>query len=115
MAKEKVTIRIFCKGRTWEYNYDYDLSRDLTYEALETWYTDECDTLFGLSGQYAPVDVHVYIDGQETHHLRICYQEYLWHVFFAEGGEPWHGRFSHFTLSLCEMRYRHDQKQLKAA
>ena len=115
MEKEKVTIRIFCKGRTWEYNYDYDPSRDLTHEAMETWYTDECDTLFGLSGSYAPVDVHVYIDQQETQHLRICYQEYLWHVFFAKGGGPWHGRFSHFTLSLYEMRYRHDQEQLKAA
>lgn len=85
------------------YEFPYDLSRDREQEA---------DTLFALYG-YAPMDVIIQADGVEVARYRSCYQETLWHSFFREGGESWHGRFPRFTLSLIEFRWREDEREYR--
>lgn len=94
--------------REFVYEFPYDLSRDREHEAYRTFYEQEADTLFALYG-YAPMDVIIQKDFREVARYRSCYQETLWHSFFREGGQSWHGRFQHFTLSLIEFRWREDE------
>lgn len=97
------------------YEFPYDLERDREQEAYRAFYEQEAPVLFALYG-YAPMDVVIKTDDVEVGRYRSCYQETLWQVFFNEGGEPWHGRFPRFTLSLIEWRHREDErKQSKAA
>ena len=94
------------------YEFPYDLSRDREQEAYRTFYEQEADTLFALYG-YAPMDVIIQRDFREVARYRSCYQETLWHSFFKEGGESWHGRFQQFTLSLIEFRWREDERECR--
>lgn len=114
MAKKTIVKLLFPNiGREFSYEFPYDLSRNREQEAYKAFYKQEAPTLFALYG-YAPMDVSIQTDGMEVARYRSCYQETLWHSFFCEGGEPWHGRFPHFTISLIEFRYRED-KLKKAA
>ena len=110
----KVTFHFPTINKTYRYVYPYDLERDREVEAYRTFYETEAPTLFALYG-YAPMDVSIKADDDEVARYRSCYQETLWGIFFREGGEPWHGRFWHFTLSLIEHRWREDHRELKQA
>lgn len=105
-------------GREFVYEFPYDLDRNREHEAMRAFYEQEAPLYFALYG-YAPMDVHIETDDVETASYRACYQETLWHSFFSEGGESWHGRFTHFTFSLIELRHREDERNnvelLKAA
>ena len=105
-------------GREFVYEFPYDLDRNREHEAFRAFYEQEAPVLFALYG-YAPMDVKILVDGIETGAYRACYQETLWHSFFCEGGESWHGRFGHFSISLISFRYREDERSqqelLKAA
>ena len=101
-------------GLTCTYEFPYDLDRNREEEAMRAFYEQEAERWFALYG-YAPMDVHIQTDGIETGAYRACYQEVLWESFFKEGGEPWHGRFNNFSLSLIERRYREDNCGRKAA
>lgn len=111
MAK-KTTVALVLPniGREFTYEYDYDLEQNRTEQAMRQWYDEQADTLFALYG-YGPMDVTVRVDGEVVSSERLCYQETLWHSFFREGGEPWHGRFQHFTTTLYSFRYREDQRR----
>ncbi len=98
--------------REFTYEFPYDLSRDREQEAYQTFYVQEADRLFALYG-YAPMDVIIQADFREVARYRSCYQETLWHSFFREGGESWHGRFQQFTLSLIEFRWREDEREYR--
>ena len=98
--------------REFVYEFPYDLSRDREHEAYRKFYEQEADTLFALYG-YAPMDVIIQKDFREVACYRSCYQETLWHSFFREGGQSWHGRFQHFTLSLIEFRWREDEREYR--
>jgi hypothetical protein len=76
---------------------------------LRQFYEQEAPVLFALYG-YAPMDVTVETDGEETWQVAACYQETLWHSFFREGGEPWHGRIQPFITSLISFRWREDER-----
>ena len=99
---------------TCTYEYPYDTNRGREEESMRAFYEQEAPTLFALYG-YGPMDVHVQRNGVEVARYRACYQETLWQSFFNEGGEPWHGRFQHFVLSLIEYRYREDVRRLARA
>ena len=118
MDREITTIKLVFPniGREFVYEFPYVHGINREEEAMRTFYEQEADTYFALYG-YAPMDVHIELDFVEIGFYRACYQETLWHSFFREGGESWHGRFSHFSLSLIEFRYREDERnqQLKAA
>ena len=110
MAK-KTTVALVLPniGREFTYEYDYDLEQNRTEQAMRQWYDEQADTLFALYG-YGPMDVTVRVDGEVVSSQKLCYQETLWHSFFCEGGEPWHGRFQHFTTTLYSFRYREDER-----
>lgn len=103
-------------GKNFSYNYTYEHDRNREEEAFRTFYEQEAERLFALYG-YASMDVSIQRDDREIACYHACYQETLWHSFFREGGEPWFGRFSRFTLSLIELRWREDGrlKERKAA
>ena len=104
-------------GREFVYKFPYDLDRNREHEAFKAFYEQEAPLYFALYG-YAPMDVHIIVDGVETGFYRACYQETLWHVFFSEGGDPWFGRFNPFSISLIELRSHNDKRNnelLKAA
>lgn len=109
MKKSTTTVRLtfpnICKEFTYEFPYDIERNRE--EEAYHTFYEQEAPTLFALYG-YGPMDVVIMADDMEVGRYRSCYQETLWHSFFCEGGDTWHGRFSRFTLSLIEWRHHED-------
>lgn len=107
--KQKTTVKLYFPRieREFVYEYEYDPEGERLTQALATFYEQEAPELFALYG-YAPMDISVMDDGEEVWQVRACYEEYLWHVFFAEGGEPWHGRIQHFVSSLNGVRWRRD-------
>ena len=114
------TVRIVLptRGREYIYTYPYDLNGNPEERAMRDFYRQECPTLFALAGQYCPINVHTYADEREVGMSRMCYCEGLWQVFFDEPDErldPWHKRYGHFSISLCERRWREDQRELNAA
>lgn len=110
MAKKTAVTLVFPNiEREFHYEYDYDLEQNRTEQAMRQWYDEHADELFALYG-YGPMDVTVKVDDEVVSHERLCYQETLWHSFFREGGETWHGRFSHFTTTLYSFRYCEDQR-----
>lgn len=100
--------------REFVYEFPYDPERQREEEAYRTFYEQEADLYFALYG-YGPMDVIIQRDSREVARYRSCYQETLWHSFFREGGESWHGRFSNFVTSLIEFRWREDERNNKAA
>lgn len=116
----KTTVRLTFPNidKTFEYSFDHDDPNvDCVEKAMRLWYDQQADLYFALY-PYGPMDVSVMTDGREVASMRMCYQETLWHSFFREGGESWHGRFSHFSVSLILYRSREEQRelqQLKAA
>lgn len=114
MAK-KTTVRIVLptRGREYTYTYPYDLSQNREEQAMRTFYEQECPNLFALAGRYCPLDVHVSVDYEEVSMSRLCYCEGLWSIFFEqdERHDPWHKRYSHFSISLYEYRYREEQRE----
>ena len=113
MAK-KTIVRLYFPNieREFKYEYDYDVNQERVGQALSTFYEQEADELFALYG-YAPMDISVQADGEEVWQVKACYEEYMWHVFFAEGGEPWHGRIQQFVTSLISCRWRRDYNDEK--
>lgn len=119
MRHLKTTIKLVLPniGREFSYDYPYDLDKNREQEAFKAFYEQEAPTLFALYG-YAPMDVEVLLEGIDVASYHACYQETLWHSFFCEGGESWHGRFGQFELSLIECRSRNDEfekRETKAA
>ena len=111
MAK-KITVRLYFPNihKKFEYCYEHDMERDFVQDAMRQWYDQEADLYFALYG-YGPMDVSVRCDDEQPHWaIKACYQETLWHSFFSEGGESWHGKFSRFTDTLMEWRYREDNR-----
>ena len=94
--------------KVFYYNYRHRMNVNRVEQAMRTWYETEADTYFALYG-YGPMDVEVKVDGVDVASWKSCYQETLWHSFFKEGGESWHGRFSRFELSLMECRRRNEE------
>jgi len=101
-------------GREFVYMFPYDLDRNREEEAFRAFYEQEAPLYFALYG-YAPMDVHIAVDGVETGSYRACYQETLWHVFFRESDDPWFKRFGPFSISLIEFRHRKEQRELSKA
>ena len=115
----QTTVRLSFPNIDKEFEYSYNLddpNTDCVEKAMRQWYDEWAGLYFALY-PYGPMDVHVLTDGRETASMSLCYQETLWHSFFREGGESWHGRFSHFSVSLILYRSREEQRnqQLKAA
>lgn len=90
------------------------VDRDVTQLAMREFFEHYALLWFALYG-YAPMNVSVTIDGKDVASYAACYQETLWHEFFAEGGRPWFGRFQCFVFSLIEHRNRMDNNKRKAA
>lgn len=113
---ETETVELYFPNidKVFYYNYRHRINVNRVEQAMRTWYETEAAMLFALYG-YGPMDVEVKIDGLEVASYKGCYQETLWHSFFREGGEPWHGRFGHFELSLIEVRTAHDREELRKA
>ena len=90
------------RGREYTYTFPYDLNRNREEQAMRMFYEQECPTLFALSGYYCPLDVHVYADEQEVAVSRLCYCEGMWSIFFQqdERNDPWHKRYSHFSIFI---------------
>ena len=110
MAKKTIVTLMFPNiGREFRYEYDYNPGQNRVEQAMRQWYDEQAGELFALYG-YGPMDVRVCVDDREVSFERSCYQETLWHSFFREGGEPWFGRFSHFSISLFSFRYREDER-----
>ena len=109
MAKN-ITVRLYFPNihKKFEYCYEHVMGRDYVQEAMRQWYDQEAGLLFALYG-YGPMDVSVRCDNEQPHWaIKACYQETLFSSFFREGGVSWHGRFSRFTDTLMELRYRDD-------
>ena len=110
--KNKTTIKLvfpnICKEFVYEFPHIIGVNRE--EEAFRTFYEQEAGELFALYG-YAPMDVVIESDNVEVGRYKACYQETLWHSFFCEGGETWHGRFGHFSISLIEYRNREDERK----
>ena len=117
IANETVVLTFPNIDKKFSFFYPHRMDVNRVEQAMRTWYEQEADTYFALYG-YGPMDVSVLLDGNEVASYKACYQETLWHSFFCEGGESWHGRFSHFELSLIECRRRNEeceQRELKKA
>jgi len=117
IANETVVLTFPNIDKEFSFFYPHRMDVNRVEQAMRTWYEQEADTYFALYG-YGPMDVSVLLDGREVASYKACYQETLWHSFFCEGGESWHGRFSHFELSLIECRRRNEeceQRELKKA
>lgn len=114
---EKVRLYFPNIDKEFVYCYPHDMEQNRVEQTMRQWYDEQADLFFALYG-YGPMDVSVTLDGNEVASYKACYQETLWHSFFREGGESWHGRFSHFELSLIECRRRNEeceQRELKKA
>lgn len=96
--------------KVFYYNYRHRMNMNRVEQAMRTFYETEAPTLFALYG-YAPMDVEVLLNGIDVASYHACYQETLWHSFFREGGESWHGLFGQFELSLIEFRHRNDEME----
>lgn len=94
--------------REFTYEYEHDMEQDRIEPSLRQFYEQEAPVLFALYG-YTPMNVSVEVDGEETWQVAACYQETLWHSFFCEGGESWHGRIGPFVTSLISHRWRQDE------
>lgn len=117
MAKSETTeVRLYFPNinKDFVYRYPFEWEHDRLQEAMQQWYEQESEKLFALYG-YSPMNVSVRVDGELISDMNLCYQEYLYQCFFHEGGEPWHGRFGHFTTSLMEVRWSHEREELKTA
>lgn len=114
MKAKITTVRLYFPNieREFVYSFPYDLECDREQDAYRTFYEQEAPMLFALYG-YAPMNVTIKRDDEEVARYHSCYQETLWHSFFREGGESWHGRFPHFTLSLIEFRWREDERECR--
>ena len=111
---EKVRLYIRNIDKEFAYCYPHDMEQNRVEQAMRQWYDEQADLFFALYG-YGPMDVSVTLDGSEVASYKACYQETLWHSFFREGGESWHGKFSRFTDTLMEWRYREDNRGLSKA
>ena len=109
IVNETVVLTFPNIDKKFYFYYRHRMNVDRVEQAMRTFYEQEAPTLFALYG-YAPMDVEVLHDDVEVASYHACYQETLWHSFFCEGGDTWHGRFSHFTISLIEFRYREDNR-----
>ncbi|MFW5563383.1 MAG: hypothetical protein ACOCNX_00650 [Prevotella sp.] len=119
MAKNnnaEVEIRLNFPNIDKDFTYEYvnaDMWTNYVEDAMQQFFENTAPILFALYG-YAPMDVTIIRDGYKVGFLAMCYQETFWHVYFAEGGEPWHGRFSQFTDALIETRYRKEHQAIAA-
>lgn len=114
-ANETVVLSFPNIEKEFSFFYTHRINVNRVEQAMRTFYEQEAPTLFALYG-YGPMDVSVLVDGSEVASYKACYQESMWHSFFSEGGDPWHGRFGYFELSLMECRSRHeeiDQRETK--
>ena len=109
MAKTIVKLNFPRINREFTYEYEHDMEQERVEPSLRQFYEQEAPELFALYG-YAPMDVSVEVDGEETWQVAACYQETLWHSFFCEGGESWHGRIDRFVTSLISFRWREDER-----
>lgn len=108
-VNETVVLKFPNIEKEFNFFYPHRMGTNRVEQAMRTFYEQEAPLYFALYG-YAPMDVSVLLDGREVASYKACYQETLWHVYFCEGGDPWHGRFSHFELSLIEYRHREDNR-----
>lgn len=108
-ANEVVVLKFPNIEKEFSFYYPHRINVNRIEQAMRTFYEQEAPLYFALYG-YGPMDVSVLLDGSEVASYKSCYQETLWHVYFCEGGDPWHGRFSHFDLSLIEFRHREDNR-----
>ena len=107
----KTEVRMYFPNidKQFIYTYPFEWERNRVEEAMREFLDKEAPTLFALYG-YGPMDISVRVDEREPHWaIKACYQERLWQVYFREGGEPWHGRFGHFTTSLMQIRFSEDK------
>ena len=107
-ANETVVLKFPNIEKEFSFFYPHRMNINRVEQAMRTFYEQEAPTLFALYG-YGPMDVSALLDGREVFSYKSCYQETMWHAFFCEGGDPWHGRFCYFDLSLMECRESHDE------
>lgn len=108
IANETVVLKFPNIEKEFSFFYPHRMNINRVEQAMRTFYEQEAPLYFALYG-YGPMDVSVLNDGSEVASYKACYQETMWHSFFSEGGDPWHGRFCYFELSLMECRERHDE------
>ena len=107
-TNETVVLKFPNIEKEFSFSYPHRMNINRVEQAMRTFYEQEAPLYFALYG-YGPMDVSVLLDDREVASYKACYQESMWHSFFSEGGDPWHGRFCYFELSLMECRERNDE------
>jgi len=95
------------------YHYLFSDEQDQSHvqRAMRAWYEKYAQDQFALAGQYAPMDVKLFENGRWMSGYELCYCEDWYDMFMnRRAGDPWHGEFVDFIISLSQKRAREERK-----
>ena len=95
----------------YHYLFSDEQEQSYVHRALRAWYEKYAMEQFALAGLYAPMDVKLFENGRWMSGYNLCYCEGWYDVFMNHRvGDPWHGDFVDFIISLSQKRAREERK-----